>query len=60
MKTIWILSGIVSPMVVALIALIVLNHYGIAGPRVVIIVIVSAVALAIGNGIFIIIQLAKG
>jgi hypothetical protein len=54
-----ILGAVVSPIVFAIAAIFVLKRYGLASSRIVSIVTVAALALSIGNGLFIIIHLSR-
>jgi hypothetical protein len=54
-----VVGAVVSPIVLAMAAILVLKRYGLASARVVSIATVAALAVSIGNGLLVVIQLMK-
>jgi hypothetical protein len=59
MRMLRVVGAVVSPIVLAIAAIVVLKHYGLASALVVCIVTFAAIAASIGNGLFVVIQLKK-
>jgi hypothetical protein len=59
MRTFIAVGSVATPVVLAAAAIVILKRYGLASPRVVSVVTFAALAVSIGNGVFLVFQLMK-